>query len=103
MVCDVAGHSVRQYEWTNEDFGLERVTLADLAVADVGASAALIEHVLDGHDGPAARVVVANAAAALVAAELVETPIEGVRRACDALSLGKARKVLEELRNLAAA
>jgi anthranilate phosphoribosyltransferase len=99
-VCDVTGHSVRQYEWTNEDFGLERVTLADLAVADVGASAALIEDVLGGRDGPAARVVVANAAAALVAAELVQTPREGVLLARDALLSGKARKVLEELRNL---
>jgi anthranilate phosphoribosyltransferase len=99
-VCDVAGPNVRQYEWTAADFGLEGVALADLAAADAGASAALIEQVLDGHDGPATRVVLANAAAALVAAELVDTPREGVVRARNALSSGKARKVLVELRNL---
>ncbi len=50
-----------------------------------------------GRDGPAARVVLANAAAALLAAERVATPAEGVRLAAAALADGAARRVLERL------
>jgi anthranilate phosphoribosyltransferase len=53
--------------------------------------------VLADEDGPARRVVLANAAAALVAADCVKTPREGVARAAEALSSGRARDVLRRL------
>jgi anthranilate phosphoribosyltransferase len=58
----------------------------------------VIRDVLDGRDGAATRIVVANAAAALLAAEQVGTLPEGVAKAADALASGKARMVLENLR-----
>jgi anthranilate phosphoribosyltransferase len=42
-------------------------------------------------------VVLANAAAALLAAEQVATPAEGVARAAAALADGRARAVLDRL------
>jgi anthranilate phosphoribosyltransferase len=53
--------------------------------------------VLAGEDGPARRVVLANAAAALLAAERVATPRDGVARAAAALDGGQARAVLDRL------
>ncbi len=57
----------------------------------------MVRSVLAGHEGPAARVVIANAAAALLAAERVCTLKEGVTAATAALLSGKALKVLETL------
>ena len=52
---------------------------------------------LEGADGPARRIILANAAAALWAAESVKTLREGVERADAALQSGKAKAVLEQL------
>jgi len=53
-------------------------------------------------ESPALRVVLANAAAALLAAERVKTLGEGVGLARQAIALGRARQVLETLQKLSA-
>jgi anthranilate phosphoribosyltransferase len=83
--------------WTSLDFGLEPCSLEDLRAQDAASSAAMIREVLQGGDGPATRIVLANAAAALLAAEKVPTLVAGVQTARDALSSGRARNVLEAL------
>jgi anthranilate phosphoribosyltransferase len=100
IVRQVSGSLVLELEWTRETFGLEPAALAEVAAADAAESAALIEHVLEGRDGPAARLVLANAAASLVAAGAAGTPLQGVDLARDAISSGRARNVLEELRKM---
>ena len=60
-------------------------------------SAAVIRGVLSGTEGPALRVVLANAAAALLAAEQVTTLAEGVERAAAAVADGRAAAVLDGL------
>src|SRR5262249_2736297 len=60
-------------------------------------SASIVRGILEGRDGPATRVVLANAAAALLAAERVTTPREGVALAAETVAEGKARGVLERL------
>jgi anthranilate phosphoribosyltransferase len=97
LVREVRGATISSWEWRPADFGLEPCSAESLRVDGPEASAAVIRAVLDGHDGPAARVVLANAAAALLAAELVETPREGVRRAAEAVASGRARLVLDHL------
>jgi anthranilate phosphoribosyltransferase len=97
LVREVQGHTVRAWEWTPDDFGLEPCGLDDLRVEGPQASAAIIRGVLDGADGPARRMVLANTAAALVAAERVKTPREGVEHAAEALASGRARQVLTRL------
>jgi anthranilate phosphoribosyltransferase len=96
-VREVRGGAVASWEWTPADFGLEPCAVADLRAEGPEASAAVVRGVLEGRDGPAARVVLANAAAALVAAERVRDPAEGVARARAALAEGRARAVLERL------
>lgn len=102
-VRQVRGGQVSAHEWTPTDFGLEPVRLDDLTVRDAAESAGVIEAVLAGADGPARRIVLANAAAAFLAAEQVKTPRAGVDRAAAALDSGRALRVLQSLRALAAA
>ncbi len=97
-VREVRGHDVRAFEWNADTFGLEQVSLKELAAEDATASALIIERVLDGEDGPHARIVIANVAAALVTADKAATPLEGVAMARTALATGRAKRVLEELR-----
>jgi anthranilate phosphoribosyltransferase len=97
VVREVRGHAMRAWEWTASDFGLEPCSLADLRVDGPEESAARIRDILAGRPGPATRVVIANAAAALLAAERVATLADGVTRARESLTSGRARLVLERL------
>lgn len=103
LVREVRNGHVTAHEWTPADFDLEPCALAELHAADVHASAATVRAVLDGRDGAAQRVVLANAAAALLAAERVETLAHGVAQARESIASGRARAVLEHLRELRAA
>lgn len=96
-VREVRGRQVIGWEWTPDAFGLEPCTPAELRVDGPEESAARIREVLTGQPGPATRIVLANAAAALVAAERVATPAEGVELARESIASGRARLVLERL------
>ncbi len=96
-VREVRGGEVRELEWTPADLGLEPCGLEELKAQGPEESAAVIRRVLAGDEGPAGRVVLANAAAALLAAERVTTLGEGVARAAEAVREGRAARVLAEL------
>jgi anthranilate phosphoribosyltransferase len=96
-VLEVRGHTVQEWEWRPEDFGLEPCSPAELQARGPEESAALVRSVLAGRPGPPTRVVLANTAAALLAAERVPTPIAGVALAREAVSSGRAAQVLERL------
>jgi anthranilate phosphoribosyltransferase len=96
-VREVSGSEVREWVWTPADFGLAPCSPTDFRVDGPPESAALVRSVLEGNDGPAVRIVLANAAAALLAAERVTTLPEGVKLASDALAGGKALQVLQKL------
>jgi anthranilate phosphoribosyltransferase len=97
LVREVRGGLVRAHEWAPTDFGLDPCTPDELRVASPQASAEVIRAVLAGVDGPPGRIVRANAAAALLAAERVGTLAEGVQRASEAIASGKAARVLTAL------
>jgi anthranilate phosphoribosyltransferase len=97
LVREVRGHAVTAWEWTPEDFDLGHCTTDELRAQGPEGSAAIIRGVLEGKDGPARRIVLANAAAALVAADRVATPREGVARAAAAVDSGRAHDVLRRL------
>jgi anthranilate phosphoribosyltransferase len=98
-VREVHRGSVREFEWMPSDFGLSPCSLSELKVSGPQESADAICAILDGADGPRTRIVVANAAAALLAAERVGTLAEGVARAAEAIASRRARWVLETLRS----
>jgi anthranilate phosphoribosyltransferase len=100
LVRQVRGSECTAWEWTASDFGLPSCPLNELRVDNCAESAALIERLLRGADGPATWVVLANAAAALFAAGRITDVRAGVASAREALASGRALHVLEQLRNL---
>jgi anthranilate phosphoribosyltransferase len=97
LVREVCGDRVTRWEWTAADFGLEPCNLEELRADGPEASAAVIRGVLQGQLTPATRVVVANAAAALLAAERVATLHDGVTLASEAIHTGQALRILDLL------
>jgi anthranilate phosphoribosyltransferase len=97
MVRVVRGREYESREWTPAEFGLPAVATDSIRATDSAESAATIRAVLANEDGPAKRIVLANAAAALWAAEAVATLKDGVAKASAALAAGAARAVLEAL------
>ena len=77
--------------------GLPPAPLEALKGGSAPENAAVISELLKGERGPRRDVVALNAAAALVAAELVADVAEGLERAGAALDSGAAAGVLERL------
>jgi anthranilate phosphoribosyltransferase len=100
VVREVQGNQVTAWEWQPADFGLEPCTLADLRADDPEASAEAVRAVLRGQNGAPLRVVLANAAAALLAARRVANLRDGVALASLAITSGQATRVLESLVSL---
>jgi anthranilate phosphoribosyltransferase len=96
-VREVAAGAVTAHTWTPADFGLQPCALADLRAGSPQESAAIIRALLQGGDIPAARVVLANAAAALLAAERVTSLPEGVGLARESIASGRAGQVVARL------
>lgn len=88
--------------WTPATFGLPSARLEDLRGGDREANARAILAVLAGEPGPRRDIVLANAAAALIAAGIAADPLEGIARARESVDSGGARGVLELVRRLSA-
>jgi anthranilate phosphoribosyltransferase len=99
VVREVREQNVHEHEWQAADFGLPECGPEDLAASGPQESAARIQAILEGQVGPAADVVLANAAAALLAAERVSN----LRRGVDcARQIVRDKQALEVLHRLAA-
>jgi anthranilate phosphoribosyltransferase len=100
LVREVRGNDVIHHEWSAADFGLESCALSELSAPHVHASAGMIKNVLAGVGGAAERIVLANAAAALLTADRVRSLPEGAQQAQAVIASGRAREVLETLQRL---
>jgi anthranilate phosphoribosyltransferase len=96
-LAEVTNGNVKLYEVSPEDFGLPRAPREALAAGSAEASAAIIRAVLDSDRGPHRDIVLANAAAALVAADRAADFREGVRLAARSIDSGAARAKLHAL------
>ncbi|SVA83615.1 uncharacterized protein METZ01_LOCUS136469 [marine metagenome] len=99
-VTELADGATKTYDVTPEDFGLQRVSVDQLAGGDAAQNAAILTSILDGELGPAADVVVMNAAAAIVAGGVSQDLASGVKVARDSIEFGKARASLDRLRDV---
>lgn len=90
IVAEVRGGSVRRYTVTPEEFGVARAPIEALRGGDAAENAALIRRIFAGETGPVRDIVVANAAAALVAAGVAESFREGARIALETIDSGAA-------------
>lgn len=96
-VVVVRAGTVESMEVTPGSVGLRTATLDQLAVGDPDANAAVARSVLEGEPGPLRDMVVLNAAAGLVVADLADDLADGVERAARAVDDGAALRVLGEL------
>ena len=96
-VGEVRGGAVRVYEVTPEDFGLGRAPISAISGGDAAHNAELLRAILAGEPGPRRDIVIANAAAALVAAGRAADFLEGARLAAKSIDSGAAPKKLDAL------
>ena len=82
---------------TPEDFGIPRAHLRDLQALTIDDNVRLARAILNGEAGHPRDVVVVNAAAALVAADVVGDWKLGVERAAESIDSEAAARVLERL------
>ncbi len=96
-LAEVRNSKVHNCKVRPEDFGLLRSPVEALAGGDAATNAQIILRILNGEPGPPRDIVVANAAAALVAAGLAADFNEGARLAAQAIDSGAARAKLDQL------
>jgi anthranilate phosphoribosyltransferase len=97
LVAEVKDGRVRRFTVTPEDFGVSRALIDAVRGGTALENAATIRDIFSGKDGPQRDIVVINAAAALVAAEVAPDFGEGARLAAAALATGKAKEKLAAL------
>lgn len=94
--------SVKTYEIVPEDFGIKRVSLAELSGGAAFENAGILLDVLEGKPGPERDCVVLNAACALYAADKAASIEEGIEYAALSIDSGEALdrfKLLKECSN----
>jgi anthranilate phosphoribosyltransferase len=93
---------VRTFTFTPESVGMRRAGNGSLAGGDAEANARTIEQILDGARGPRRDAVVLNAAFVIDVAGLAPSIEDGVALASEAIDSGRARAVLDSLRDASA-
>ena len=88
---------VRQFTVDAEAVGLPRANLEDIRGGDPAQNARAIVELLGGRRSAYRDVVLLNAGAAFLVADVVETLREGVERAAAAIDEGRARDALDRL------
>jgi anthranilate phosphoribosyltransferase len=87
---------VTEAEFTPEDFGVERSSIADIVGGDAERNIEITRSVLAGVKGPHRDVVIVNASPALVLAGLADGFVRGVQLAAEAIDNGAAEHVLDK-------
>src|SRR5258708_27592983 len=96
-VAEVRGGAVRRFTVTPDEFGVARAPLESIRGGAAAENAALIRHILEGEAGPARDVVVVNAAAAPVAANIAANFREAAGLASFVIASGATSERLASL------
>jgi anthranilate phosphoribosyltransferase len=97
LVAEAKGGGVRRFTVTPEDFGVSRAPIDAIRGGTASENASTISDILSGRSGPPRDIVIANAAAALVAADVAQSFREGSQMAAAALATGAAKEKLAAL------
>jgi len=97
LVCELKDDSINTYYISPEDCGLSRAGLDSLKGGTADENATLLRSILAGTPGPQRDVVLLNAAAVLLAGDMVETLEQGVALAREVIDNGRAMTKLEQL------
>ena len=94
LVAELKNGQVSEYTVHPSQFGLAEHDGTLLKAGNREASIAIMRAVLDNQSGPARDIVLLNAGAAIYAANVADSLAEGVERAREALSSGRAAERL---------
>lgn len=97
FVAEIRDGDIRKFVIRPEDAGLAPANAADLAGGNPQENAAALCRVLGGERSPHRDIVLLNAGAALVVADLAADIKEGVAMAAATIDDGRAQKALEKL------
>jgi anthranilate phosphoribosyltransferase len=97
LIAELRDGQIRTFVFDPEDVGIARQPLDAIRVDGPEESAAMIREVFSGTKGPASDMVALNSGAALYAADVASTLLEGVKLARLALSDGSAARKVEAL------
>jgi anthranilate phosphoribosyltransferase len=97
MVGELRNGQISEYEIHPEDFGLPMASNRALKVDTPQQSRDMLTGVLDNRAGAARDIVIFNAAAALYAANVVDSIEAGIGKARAAIESGAAKAKLEQL------
>jgi anthranilate phosphoribosyltransferase len=92
-----AGRAIERIDVLPGDVGFNTAPAGVLAGGTAAENAEIIKNILNGEFGPRREVVLMNAAAALIAADIATTMQEGVDMAANAIDSGNARNTLNRL------
>ena len=93
-VFEAAAGSVRRLTWSAATFGLSECSVSELQVGSPAESAIRIRAVFRGERSASRDIVVANAAAALIAAKSETDPLSAAERAAGAIDSGETAALL---------
>lgn len=96
-VLSVTEEGIEEFTWAPADFGLDPSPTDALSIDTPEQSAEMVRTLLAGEPGPPRDVVILNAAAALVAADLTDDPRAAAAKAAEVIDTGAARDLLERL------
>jgi len=96
-IAEISAEGVKLSRVTPEQFGLERAPLTELHGGDAQNNAAIVRDILAGKESAKRRIVLLNAAYALVASGKAADVEDGIRLAADTIDSGRAAKQLERL------
>ena len=91
LVGELRDGVVREYEVHPEDFGIAMAASRNLRVQDATESKALLMQALNNENGLPREIVALNAGAAIYAAGVADSIVDGIARARAAIASGGAR------------
>lgn len=98
FIAEIYLDKIKFYEIKPEDFGFKKAQISDLTGGDVFVNSGILLDVLNGKQGFKRDIVVLNAAAAIYAADKVNSIKEGILLAEESIDSKKALGKLELLR-----
>ena len=96
-IAELKDGEISCYQIEPEQFGMQRTPVTQLAIHNAQESLAVINAVFDGEIGPARDIVVLNAGAAIYAADLVPSLLDGIQQAKTVIDNGQAKQKLQDL------
>lgn len=96
-VAELKDNEIHCYTIQPEDFAVARSDIKQLSVSNADESLRVIRDIFEGKPGPARDIVLLNAGAAIYAADLAESLVEGIKIAAQCIDNGTAMQKLDAL------